>query len=105
MSNPNWIEAATVADLPRDDVIGVAVGGRDIALYNVDGDVYATDNICTHGQARLCDGFLDGHEIECPLHQGKFDVRTGQARCEPVTQAVRSYPVRIEAGRVYLALD
>ncbi len=105
MSNPNWIEAAAVCDLPQDDVIGVDVQGRDIALYSVDGEVYATDNLCTHGQARLCDGFLDGHEIECPLHQGKFDVRNGRASCAPITEDVRSYPVKIEAGRVYLAID
>jgi len=105
MSNPNWIEAAAVCDLPQDDVIGVEVGGRDIALYSVDGEVYATDNLCTHGQARLCDGFLDGHEIECPLHQAKFDVRNGRASCAPITEDVRSYPVKIEAGRVYLAID
>jgi len=48
------------ADLPQDDVVGVEVEGRDVAIYTVAGDVYATDNICTHGHARLCDGFLDG---------------------------------------------
>ena len=100
-----WIDAAAQSDVPQDDVIGVAVGGRQIALYSVDGDVFATDNICTHGHARLCEGFLEGHEIECPLHQGKFDVRTGQATCAPPTEALRSYPVKIEGGRVWLALD
>lgn len=49
-------------------VIGVLIGGRDIALYRVDGEVFATDNLCSHGQARLCDGFLLGHEIEFPFH-------------------------------------
>ena len=101
----NWINAASFDEVPQDDVIGVEVAGRDIALYGVDGEVYATDNLCTHGQARLCDGFLEGHEIECPLHQGRFDVRTGQPACAPVAEAIRSYPVRIEGGRVWLALD
>lgn len=101
----NWIEALAEDELPKDDVIGVVVGGRDIAIYTVGGEVYATDNICSHGQARLCDGFLDGHEIECPLHQGKFDVRSGMPTCDPVTQAVRSYPVRVDGRRVYLQLD
>lgn len=105
MSKPNWLEAAAFSDVPQDDVIGVEVAGRDIALYNVEGEVYATDNICTHGNARLCDGFLDGHEIECPMHQGKFDVRNGHTTCSPVTESLRSYPVKIEAGRVYLAID
>ncbi|MBV7540049.1 non-heme iron oxygenase ferredoxin subunit [Acidovorax sp. sic0104] len=100
-----WTEAAALDDLPEDDVIGVTVGGRDVALYTVGGDVFATDNLCTHGNARLCDGFLEGHEIECPLHQGRFDVRDGSALCAPLTQALRSYPVRIEEGKVFLQLS
>ena len=105
MANTHWIDALSTADLPTDDVKGVIVAGRDIAIYTVGDAVYATDNLCTHGHARLCDGFLDGHEIECPLHQGKFDVRDGRPACDPVTEAVRSYPVKIEDGRVFLALD
>lgn len=101
----NWIDAAAHDDVPQEDVIAVSAGGREVALYGVDGEVYATDNVCTHGQARLCEGFLEGHEIECPLHQGKFDVRTGAPTCAPVTEAIRSYPVKIEGGRVWLALD
>jgi naphthalene 1,2-dioxygenase system ferredoxin subunit len=104
MSAKEWIDVLAAADLPTDDVIGVDVGGRDIALYTVGDAVYATDNLCSHGNARLCDGFLDGHEIECPLHQGKFDVRTGAPSCAPVTEPVASHPVRIEGGRVWLAL-
>jgi len=100
-----WTEAAALDDLPEDDVIGVTVGGCDVALYTVGGDVFATDNLCTHGNARLCDGFLEGHEIECPLHQGRFDVRDGSALCAPLTQALRSYPVRIEEGKVFLQLS
>ena len=90
MSDSQWTEAAAVDEVPTDDV---------------DGQIYATDNVCTHGHARLCEGFLEGHEIECPLHQGKFDVRNGKPTCAPVTEAIRSYPVRIEAGRVFLSLD
>ena len=105
MSDANWIDALAVSDLPTDDVIGLALAGRDIALYAVGGAVYATDNTCTHGQARLCDGFLDGHEIECPLHQGKFDVRDGRPTCEPVTEPLRSYPVKIEGSRVFVQID
>lgn len=105
MTAANWVDALSLDDVPADDVLGVVVAGRDVAIYGVGDQVYATDNLCTHGNARLCDGFLDGHEIECPLHQGKFDVRDGTPTCEPVTQAVRSYPVKIDGGRVYLQLD
>lgn len=105
MADTSWHDALAADDLPTDDVLGVAVAGRDIALYTVGGAVYATDNLCTHGNARLCDGFLEGHEIECPLHQGRFDVRDGRPTCEPVTTALRSYPVKVEGGRLYLQLD
>ncbi len=105
MDNTTWVDALSTTELPADDVKGVIVAGRDIAVYTVGDAVYATDNLCTHGHARLCDGFLDGHEIECPLHQGKFDVRDGRPACDPVTEAVRSYPVKIEGGRVFVALD
>ena len=99
-----WVEVVSRDAVPEGDVIGVNVAGRDIALYGVDGEVFATDNVCTHGNARLCDGFLDGHEIECPLHQGKFDVRTGAAMCAPLTEAVKTYPIRIEGQRVFVDL-
>jgi naphthalene 1,2-dioxygenase ferredoxin component len=105
MTTPLWVDALSADDLPTDDVASVAVAGRDIALYTVGDAVYATDNLCTHGHARLCDGFLDGHEIECPLHQGKFDVRNGQPSCAPVEAPLRSYPVKVEGGRVYLQID
>jgi naphthalene 1,2-dioxygenase ferredoxin component len=105
MSTTNWVDALSADDLPTDDVVGLAVAGRDIAVYTVGDTVFATDNLCTHGHARLCDGFLDGHEIECPLHQGKFDIRDGKPLCEPVTEPLRSYPVRVEGGRVFLQLD
>lgn len=98
----NWIDAAAEDAVPEEDVIAVQVAGKEVALYGVDGEVYATDNICTHGHARLCDGFLEGGEIECPLHQGRFDVRTGKAMCAPLTENIRTYPVKIENGRVFV---
>ena len=105
MSDSQWIDAADEDGVPEDDVIGLQVAGKDLALYKVEGSVFATDNICTHGHARLCDGFLDGYEVECPLHQGKFDIRNGRGTCAPIVDAVRSYPVRIEGGRVFLKLS
>ena len=104
-SDTPWTDALAVDALPVDDVIGVVVAGHDLALYTAEGAVYATDNLCTHGNARLCDGFLEGHEIECPLHQGRFDVRDGRPMCEPASTPLRSYPVKIEGGRVWLLLD
>jgi naphthalene 1,2-dioxygenase system ferredoxin subunit len=97
-----WIDIAAINAIPEDDVIGIEADGKSFALYLVEGEVYATDNICTHGNARLCDGFLEGHEIECPLHQGKFDIRNGKAMCAPLTEDVKTYPVKIEGDRVFV---
>lgn len=99
-----WIKAIGRAEVPEEDVIAVQAGDHEIALYGVDGEVYATDILCTHGNARLCDGFLTGHEIECPLHQGRFDVRDGRALCFPLRENIATYPVRIEDGVVFVAL-
>jgi naphthalene 1,2-dioxygenase system ferredoxin subunit len=105
MSSEQWHDLMPEDELPHNDVWAFEVAGHDIALYGIKGEPYATDNLCTHGYARLCDGFLDGYEIECPLHQGRFDVRDGRPTCAPVTEAVKTYPVRIEAGRILLKLS
>jgi naphthalene 1,2-dioxygenase system ferredoxin subunit len=100
-----WHDAAILDDFAASDAIEVVLGGRQIAIYLVAGEVFATDNICTHGMARLCDGFLEGHEIECPHHQGRFDVRTGEPTCAPAKVALATYPARLEGDRIQLQVD
>jgi naphthalene 1,2-dioxygenase system ferredoxin subunit len=99
-----WHDVATLDDFAASDAIAVDAGGRQIAIYLVAGAVFATDNHCTHGDARLCDGFLEGHEIECPHHQGRFDIRTGEPTGAPATVALRRHDVRVEGQRVQLRL-
>ncbi len=101
----HWTDVAALSDLFDGAGIAVTPADHDIALYSVDGAVYATDNLCTHGNARLCDGFIEGLEIECPFHQGRFDLRTGQPTCAPATEPLKTWPVKIDGDRVYLALD
>lgn len=100
--NNHWMDLISKADVPEEDVIAVDIAGKSIALYQVEGEIFATNNICTHGNARLCDGFLEGHEIECPLHQGKFDIRSGKALCAPLTEDVQTYPIKVVEGRVFV---
>jgi naphthalene 1,2-dioxygenase ferredoxin component len=102
MSAAEWTQLATLADFAASDAIAVAHGGRQIAIYLVDGAVFATANRCSHGDALLCDGFLEGHEIECPRHQGRFDVRTGAATAAPAEAALATYPARLAGDRVEL---
>ena len=100
--NDSWMDVMALEDAFEGEVMAVNVQGKEIALYEVQGELYATDNLCTHGAARLSDGFLEGREIECPFHQGRFDVCTGKAMCEPLTENIRVYPVRIENKRVFV---
>lgn len=98
------VQVASLDAFAATDAIAVDVGERQIAIYLVDGAVFATDNRCTHGEARLCDGFLEGHEIECPHHQGRFDIRSGEATCAPAQRALQVYPVRLDGDRVLLSI-
>ncbi|MBV9891126.1 MAG: non-heme iron oxygenase ferredoxin subunit [Rhizobacter sp.] len=100
----SWTAVATLGDFSASDSIGVVVGGREVALHLVGDAVYATANRCTHGDALLCDGFLEGHEIECPHHQGRFDVRTGAATAAPAEVALATWPARVVDGRVELLI-
>ncbi|MCE2676775.1 MAG: non-heme iron oxygenase ferredoxin subunit [Betaproteobacteria bacterium] len=100
--NDSWMDVMALEDVFEGEVMAVNVQGKEIALYEVQGELYATDNLCTHGAARLSDGFLEGREIECPFHQGRFDVCTGKALCAPLTENIRVYPVRIENKRVFV---
>ena len=100
--NDSWMDVMALEDVFGGEVMAVNVQGKEIALYEVQGELYATDNLCTHGAARLSDGFLEGREIECPFHQGRFDVCTGKALCAPLTENIRVYPVRIENKRVFV---
>jgi len=101
----NWADVAAFDELWDGAGVGIDARGHDVALFRIGDAVYATDNLCTHGHARLCEGFIEGHEIECPLHQGRFDLRTGEPTCAPATDALKTWPVRIEGGRVFVALD
>lgn len=94
---------ASLRDVPDGECIAVELEDREIALYRVDSRVYATDNLCTHGAARLCDGFLEGYAIECPLHQGSFDIRNGSVLREPAEEPLATYAVEVdEQGDIYL---
>ncbi|TKR53297.1 non-heme iron oxygenase ferredoxin subunit [Allopusillimonas ginsengisoli] len=95
-----WVDVCPVSDVGDDYPVSVIVDEKEIALYRVGDEVFATDNLCTHGQARLCEGYQEGYEIECPLHQGRFDVRSGKALCAPLTSDIKVYPVRLVDERI-----
>jgi len=100
----DWVRAAARGDLTEGEVLGVEVGGRSIALYDTDGSLYATDNICTHAYACLSDGWLDGEVIECPLHAARFDIRTGKVLDPPATEDLKTYPVRVVGDEIQVRI-
>jgi nitrite reductase/ring-hydroxylating ferredoxin subunit len=105
-ADEKWIPVLDEVDLPENEMVAVTVGKHEIALYHLEGgQVCATSNICTHGLAYLTEGWLteDGF-IECPLHAGCFDVRTGLGQGDPITQDLTVYRVRKEGGCILVML-
>ena len=72
--------------------------------HSPDGQFYATDGVCTHEHTLLADGLVMGHIIECPKHNGRFDYRTGEGKGAPITVDLRTYPVKVEDGTVFIDL-
>jgi nitrite reductase/ring-hydroxylating ferredoxin subunit len=101
----NWVTVTKASAVGPGEVIGVALGDREFALYNLDGDFYATDGLCTHAFALLSQGWLDGDVIECPLHGGRFEVKTGKGIGPPVSEDIKIYPVRIQGDDLQIRLD
>jgi nitrite reductase/ring-hydroxylating ferredoxin subunit len=97
-----WHEAAQADAIGDDEILRVEIGGRDIAVCSTGGELFAFDNVCTHQYALLSDGFVEDGQVECPLHQGRFDCRTGKPLCAPVTEPIRTYPTRVEGGKVLI---
>lgn len=97
-----WIKVASAQEVEDDTVTAVNVAGYRIALYRCDGEFFATDNLCTHAEALLSDGYVEDGCIECPLHQGRFDIRSGRALCAPVTVDVRTHAVKREGDDVFV---
>ncbi|HRH85507.1 MAG TPA: non-heme iron oxygenase ferredoxin subunit [Rubrivivax sp.] len=97
---------------PADEVwegtikLAVLPDGHRIALYQVDGKFFATDDTCTHGEASLSEfGSVEGHIVECSFHNGSFDIRSGEACAMPCSVALRTWPIRIVDRQVCLVGD
>ncbi len=101
----NWVRVARAGDIPAGEMQAVEAGGKQIALFHTeDGGWHATANVCTHAFALLTDGWLEGTQIECPLHAARFDVCTGKALAPPAEEDLARYPVRLEGDAVLIGL-
>lgn len=104
MSGKDWRDVIAESELEKNWVTRVEVGRRLIAVYDSPSGVYASLALCNHGGADLCDGYFDGHVIECPLHQGAFDVRDGRPVAAPATRPMRVLETRVERGMVQVRM-
>lgn len=92
------------SDLQPGDGLCIEQGPEPVGLFNVDGEFFAIDDTCTHCEWSLCEGYLDGDEVECTLYMGRFSVRTGVALAAPAHTPVKVYPVKIEDEQVMVDL-
>ena len=103
---PQWIEACAADDIELEDVLRFDHGGRTFAIYRSPDDrYYATDGLCTHEKIPLADGLVMDNVIECPKHNGRFDYRTGEAKGAPVCINLRTYPVKVQGGKIHIDID
>ena len=100
----DWKRVASAAELAPGEMKRVFVGGIDIALCNLAGSFHAIDNVCTHAYACLTDGYFEGEELECPLHGGRFNVKSGAAGGGIVTEDLRRFAVRVEGDDVLVSI-
>ena len=100
-----WVEACNAHDIEAEDVIRFDHGGRTFAIYrSPDDEYYASDGYCTHERAHLADGLVIDNITECPKHNGRFDYTTGEAKGAPVCVDLKTYPVKVEAGKILIDL-
>ena len=93
-----------LSDVAPGTGIKVEVGDHYIGLFNVGGTIHAIEAYCSHALALLTEGRVLGEEIECPLHAARFSIKTGKALCEPATEDLRTYPVKIENGAILVGV-
>jgi 3-phenylpropionate/trans-cinnamate dioxygenase ferredoxin component len=100
-----FVKAANVADVPVGRAVTVEVDEEDIALCNVDGELYAVANVCTHDGGPLGEGHLHGDQIECPRHGARFDVKSGTAKSLPAIMPIDTYEVKVEGDEILVDVE
>ena len=98
-----WLPVCTTADVEIGTPKRVETHGLPpLAVFQLDDGFYVTDDTCSHGEASLCDGFVDGDEVECPWHSGKFCIKDGSATAFPAIEPIKVYRTRVVDGQVYI---
>ena len=101
---PDWRHVGPADELDEEDVLPFEFDGAEYAIYHTIEGFFASDGMCTHEEEPLADGIVIDNVIECPLHQGRFDVRSGKALSAPVCVDLRTYPVQVIDGEIYVQI-
>lgn len=101
-STPTWIRLCRADDIADGAALKVEHGDLVLAVYNVDGEFFVTDDACTHGPGSLSEGYLEGDVIECNFHGGQFNVRTGEVVGPPCMVPIKTYKVSVEDGNIFI---
>ena len=101
----SWIDVVTEDELPQGEVHVADLEGIEVAVFNIAGQYYAIEDVCTHDGSEISTGCLYDHVIECPRHGARFDVRTGEALEPPAYEPVQIFKVRIENGMIQVGDD
>lgn len=103
-SEEAWQDLIPIVDLEKGDVTPVQLGRRQLAVYDAPDGIYVSVAHCSHGGADLRDGYFDGFIIECPLHQGCFDIRDGAPKGAPVTRPMKVFETRVTDGMIQVLI-
>ena len=101
----NWVEVANANSIEMEDLIRFDYGDKTFCIYRLEDGYYATDGMCTHEAVHLEDGLVMDDEIECPMHQGIFNIKTGEAISPPACEDIKTYPVKVENDLVYINIS
>jgi nitrite reductase/ring-hydroxylating ferredoxin subunit len=103
--NERWIRVAARSDVPEGGTLAADAAGEPVCLFNLAGRIHATHEYCTHEEASLADGYVEGDCIECPLHQARFHIPTGQVRAPPAVVDLRVFPVRLDGDDILVMVS
>src|SRR5262245_43684307 len=104
-SPPNRIDLCATGEVAPGCVLRVEAGDLAVAVFNLDGEFYVTDDRCTHGPGLLSEGFVEGDVVECNFHNGQFNIKTGEVASPPCMVPIKTYPTTVENGRVFIDTD
>jgi len=99
-----YIKVAAVQEIPENERLFIEINELPIVIFSLNGEFFATGDICSHDRGPIGEGQIEGYEVICPRHGARFDIRTGKVKRFPAASDIPSYPVKVEEGYLYLGI-